>query len=241
MSALFLCALPLAVVGGSQTVGCAAHDTAAAPVASASDVTHSPSSSNDPGSGETAETPDGSDLFALMKETHVGQRPLSAKELVHESEAILIGRMVDVQPGRTIDFIEGPSNPIGTAVFHFRIDSELKGGDAGRSFAYVEYLRGGIPVDGYHEALPGSTPMLVFLGPAASWDESVQEAIDEGAGFPEGAVLNGFTTQQGLVVARDGQIEHPLTDEIGDDVFGLSGWTALDELAEEILRIMAEG
>jgi hypothetical protein len=184
---------------------------------------------------EGATTSSSSAFFGLLNFSSVSEEPRSDDGLVDDAVLIVRGRFVGVEEGRVVDFAEGTSNPIHMAVFHFAVNETLKGPDT--PTAYVEHIRGGIPVQSYRDVLPQDLPIILFLRDASGWDPPVYKIEGDETGRPQGTRLHTYLTDQGLVMEDEGGLVYPLADDPDQEVFDETRIASLDELAQEIIGL----
>jgi hypothetical protein len=172
-------------------------------------------------------------FFELLAFTRVFPVPQTVDEMVKGSDVIASAHFDDVMDGRVIDFAEGASNPMYTAVFKLSIDASIKGPSI--PFAYVEFVRGGIPVERMKKLPPREMPIVVLLRPAddGGWDQATYKFENGGSGFPPSEILRTFLYPAGIIVESSTGLEYPLADDPGQRI--LDGNTLTDaeqELAD---------
>jgi hypothetical protein len=145
--------------------------------------------------------------------------------------------MEAAEDGRTIDFIQGASHPLRTAVLKFRIETTVKG--PVRPAAYVEFIRGGITIESINEVMPRAMTMMLFLRPADGWDPKVYRFEGADRGVPPGERLDTLTKQTGLVVEWKSGIDHPLAEDPRAQVFDEQLVKTLTDLQEAIVALSA--
>jgi hypothetical protein len=175
------------------------------------------------GEGATASdggtSPIGPDFQALLRFTRFYPKPRSLAKIVTDSSGIVFGRFAGVADGRIVDYKVGASNPILTAVFEISIDEVISGPPAERIF--VELARAPVaPIEKFRASLPSA--QLLFIIQPPSWDESVYDFKNTGAGFPANETLNAFSLPFGIVVEDKDGLTYPLLHDPGelpDEVF----------------------
>jgi hypothetical protein len=183
---------------------------------------------NGSGGGHSTGAP--TDFFKLLNATDTNGPELSGEQLIHDAAAIVRGNFVGVEDGRLVDYAEGSSFPIHMAVFKVAISEPLKG--SADQFAYVEHIRGAVPVESFRNALPVQLPIILFLREASGWDAPVYAIEGDAKGRPEGATLYTYLTESGLVV-DDAGLFYPLADSPRKPMFDPKV-TTLDALARLI-------
>lgn len=190
--------------------------------------------SPDGGTPQAADVGAWDPFFVLIAFTRVTPIPLTPREQVDQSSAIVEGYFDDVRDGRVGDFKEGASNPQFTAVFRIRVEHVAKGEPV--EYVYVEFHRGGIPVDRMLEILPRETPMTFLLRLASeTWEPKQTVFTNDGAGLPEGETLYSFLYPAGVAVEGAAGIDYPLADDPFEPIFNSSN---LAELRNELVSLM---
>jgi hypothetical protein len=160
--------------------------------------------------------------------TSFNEVPLTDEQAVSSSSLIIRGTIDSVLDGRTIDYLEGPSHPIHTAVLKVLVSTVAKGrvGD----YAYVEYIRGGIdPADLNRVKYEGE--LLMLLHEADDWNPEVHRFDDDGKGVATGETLYTLRTQSGLFLQAGTTIERPLAPDDPPSNHA----TTLDELEADMM------
>jgi hypothetical protein len=174
-------------------------------------------------------------FVALLKFTRVTPVPETQSEVISESTVIVRGSFADVADGRVIDFREGASNPVLTAVFELHASTVLKGPEL--DTVYAEYPRAIVaPIEQFKAHIRDTDCIFILREPG--WDESVYRFDYPGRGLPEGDVLHAFNFPFGIMCeGQDGAIEYPLLSEPPRESFASSSVEQLeDELADMIMR-----
>ena len=154
-------------------------------------------------------------------------------EVVERTAIIAVGRLSAVSQGHTVDFREGASSPVATIVMSFRIEKTLKGPEADSQ--YVEYVSGAFEPEQFAESLPVQMLLMLFLRETTTWSESTYVIENEGLGLPEGDVLRSFFPLVQVVIDCRGELEYPLGDETGGQLFSAR---SLNELENEIRALL---
>ncbi len=173
-------------------------------------------------------------FFQLARQAS-GQSPvlLTVAEVVERTAIIAVGRLSAVSQGHTVDFREGASSPVATIVMSFRIEKTLKGPEADSQ--YVEYVSGAFEPEQFAESLPVQMLLMLFLRETTTWSESTYVIENEGLGLPEGDVLRSFFPLVQVVIDCRGELEYPLGDETGGQLFSAR---SLNELENEIRALL---
>jgi hypothetical protein len=157
-------------------------------------------------------------FYSLLNLVHTNYDPLQLDAMVAGSEVIALGTINDAVDARTIDFLEGPSNPEYTTAFEIAVSEVIKG-EPSLSTLYVEIVRAAaIASEDLQAAIP-SEPMVMFLTPAPDSFEgsSVTDASEE---LRANEPLWRFTTPQGLL-RESGGGEPSLIAPLEDGPLGL--------------------
>jgi len=157
-----------------------------------------PSSPEPPSSDRT--------LFDYMNNLRADYVPLSAKEMVDDSDVIARGHITAVRDGRVVDNANGPSLPIRMAVVEITVTEVVKGQED--DAVYFEHIRGGSSPEEMAEHLPVEE-VLVFLIPPR-WDTTTHKFEYQDRGLPAGEQLYVLRTQQALLMEADGVVVQPL-------------------------------
>ncbi|MEY4550452.1 MAG: hypothetical protein RL685_6647 [Pseudomonadota bacterium] len=180
---------------------------------------------------ENSDCPGSSHPFFQLARQASGQSPveLTAAEVVERAGIIALGRLSAVSRGHTVDYREGASSPVRTVVMSFRIEKTLKGPES--DFQYVEYVSGTFEAGQFAEQLPVEMPLMIFLRLNTTWSSTTYVIQDEGLGVPEGQVLRSFFPLVQVVIDCRQELEFPLGDETGGQLFRAR---SLVELENEI-------
>jgi hypothetical protein len=148
-------------------------------------------------------------FFSLLQMTTGNEVELSPQQAVATASLIVSGTIESIVDGRIIDFKQGRSNPIQTAVLKVRVDNVVKAATSPGEFVYVEYIRGGID-PGQLNRTKYTEPMIWLLQEANGWDPNVYRFDNPGKGVGTGAVLYTLRTQRGLFAQSGPTVHAPL-------------------------------
>lgn len=148
-------------------------------------------------------------FFSLLGMTSFNEVQLSADQAVGTASLIVRGIIESVVDGRIIDFKNGRSHPMQTAVLKVKVESVIKAAKPPGQFVYVEHIRGGVDPGALHHA-KYTDPLIMLLHEADDWDTSVYRFDGQGKGVEDGAVLYTLRTQRGLLAQVGSAVEAPL-------------------------------
>lgn len=169
-------------------------------------------------------------FYNLLNLSHANYVPLSAEEMVRESDVIATGNFVEVTEGMTVQY---PAAKVPTAlhtiVVALDVKDAVKGTKVGERI-YIEFIHGGaVPAATYATRL-SEEPVTVFLTPAVWFENDDVEYVGVGSGHPQGTPLYTLRTPQGLLIARDGQLLQPTAGEESLQLFNPS-MDSLDDIS----------
>jgi hypothetical protein len=156
-------------------------------------------------------------FFRLIRLTSATPIPRTPAQMVSDSEVIVRGHLTGVSDGRVVDFKEGASNPMHMAVFAIAVDHVVKGPPL--EVVYVEYIRGGVAVASYEEALPHNLPMLFLLRASENFPEAIYKFDFNDRGLPSGESLRTFSRPAGMITETKSGMQYPLADESNEQLF----------------------
>lgn len=171
-------------------------------------------------------------FFQLLRLSHVSPRSRTREQMIADSSLIARAKLVGVAEGRTIDFREGASHPIYTAMLHFESTRVLEGTE--RSSIYVEIVRGAVMASQLEDALPVDMQMVLVLQPPA-WPEATYRFINERSGIPDGETLFGFVYPIGWILQTTNGIEYPLADDPDESFFSADSLDAVEEAIRDLI------
>lgn len=134
---------------------------------------------------------------------HANYMPLTAEDVVKNSDVVVRGRLHAAHEGRAIST---PRHK--TAVLEVAVSETVKGPKQGPTI-YVELVVGGIPADQLE--VEDSEVLLFLVREAKRW-KGVQP-IGRLAGLPGNASIYGLVSRQGIVMDSGSGIGQPLADE----------------------------